>query len=39
MSEGVFVTLALPGAIRDRDSSLGSTVGAEDALIFRGPGM
>ena len=37
ISEGVFVTLALPGAIRD--TPFASKAGAEDALIFRGPGL
>ena len=37
MSQGVFVTLALPGAIRD--TPFGLKAGAEDALVFRGPGL
>ena len=37
MSEGVFVTLALPGATRD--TKFANAAGAEDALVFRGPGL
>ena len=37
MSEGVFVTLALPGATRD--TQFATAAGAEDALVFRGPGL
>lgn len=39
MSHGVFVTLALPGAIKDRQYPFSSKAGADDALIFRGPGL
>jgi hypothetical protein len=37
ISQGVFVTLALPGAVTD--TSFASRAGSEDALIFRGPGL
>ena len=37
MPEGVFVTLALPGATRD--TKFANAAGAEDALVFRGPGL
>lgn len=39
ISHGVFVTLALPGAIKDRQYPFSSKAGADDALIFRGPGL